>query len=193
MNILLLNGSPHGRLGESMALARLVTDRLPGDTVCLDLYEMVVAPCRDCGACADGGRCPLDAADAMEEVTKGLSWSDVVLMASPLHFTSLSGPLVCCIGRMQRFWNSGGLNGKPRSGGLVVTGGTLYRDMFEPARRVGAAAFATLGIAWRGMAAVGNTDCVRVADNPAAQVQAAALAEALLRDRQPELFLNACR
>lgn len=179
MNILVLNGSPHGDRGDSAALTRMVTGRLPGETVSLFLYGMSLSPCLGCGGCRSTQSCVLDADDDMGTVVEKLRWSDVVLLASPLHFTSLSGPLVCCIGRLQRFWNSGGPGGKPRRGGLVATGGALYREMFEPARRVAAAAFVTLGVEWRGMATAGDTDRVPVAENPDALASADALAAAL--------------
>lgn len=185
MNILVLAGSPHGRNGDSGALARLVLERLAGGTRWLDVYSLAIAPCRGCGACLATGDCVLDAGDDMGVVVAGLRWCDVLLVASPLHFSSLSGPLICCFGRLQRFWKSGGLGGKARRGGLAVAGGSEYGNMFDPARRVAAALFATLGVEWRGMATASGTDRIAAADNPAAREQAAALAAALKTPRSP--------
>lgn len=181
---LVLNGSPNAA-GNGAHLAGLILDALDGPFESVFLYERKIIPCRDCGVCAAGGNCPL--VDDMAQILNTLFRSDVVLLVSPLHFTSLSAPLVAFISRLQPFWQAEKagwsfplLTGQRRRGGLVVTAGSEYPGMFEPARAVGAAAFKTLGIRFDGMVAAASTDQTPAAENSIVVADAKWLAEKML-------------
>ena len=180
---LILNGSPHTD-GNSVFLARMVAAALGGHCRIVHLFGERLEPCRACLACRGGGACPID--DAMPAILDKLAGADFVVMASPLHFTSLTAPLVAFISRLQPFWHArnrgGAVDGRPpgrQSGALVVTGGANYPNMFRPARSVALAAFKSLDIPFAGMLAVPDTDRVPARDNFAAHAEAAALADSL--------------
>lgn len=167
---LVLKGSP-AAAGNSLRLAAEVLDAVGGDRRIIDLYRSPVLPCRACARCADGNDCPL--ADGMAEIMGALAAADVLLIASPLHFTSLSAPLIAFISRLQPFWHARRRGAPPlpprnRQGGLVLTAGSRYPDMFKPARSVAAAAFKSLAIPFVGMATADNTDTLPVVENAAA-------------------------
>lgn len=157
---LVLNGSPRPD-GNTMALARLFLDAMPGEREVVSAYDAAVAACTACGACAGGGPCVIG--DAMPAIGEKIARADIVAVASPLHFTSLTAPLVALISRWQSYWEArraGGdpLGGKRRLGVVIATGGSDYPAMFECARRVAAAGFVTLGIEYCGMLCVSGLD-----------------------------------
>ncbi len=164
---LILNASPH-RDGNVMAMARQFAAGLGGEAEYVHLYDLRIDPCRDCGPCRAGGACPLSAVDDFPGVMARLERADLLVFASPLHFTSLTAPLVAFISRLQAFWPGPPTDGpetlvppapqSPRRGVLLLSGGSEYPRMFEPARAVAAAAFKTLRLAFAGMVAAADTD-----------------------------------
>jgi multimeric flavodoxin WrbA len=111
--------------------------------------------------------------------------ADFLIAASPIHFSSLSAPLIAFFSRLQPFWparrrGEAPLPRRPRQAALAVTGGSDYDGMFDPAHSVAAAAFTVLGIPFAGMAAAGGTDNRPAGDNPEALAAAAALAKRML-------------
>ncbi len=161
--VLVLNASPRPD-GNTMALARLFLACLPGARrETLSAYALAVRPCTACGGCAGGAPCVVR--DGMDRVWEALSRANIVVVASPLHFSSLTAPMVAVISRWQPAWEArragaagGREEGGRRRGVLVATGGGAYPNMFESARRVAAAGFATLGIAFRGVLSAGGLD-----------------------------------
>ncbi|MCC8189019.1 MAG: flavodoxin family protein [Planctomycetes bacterium] len=178
---LLLNGSPHHH-GQTMALAEALHQGLGGDQAVFHLYDLDVRPCRDCGRCREGQPCS-QTDDAMARVLATLAAAPVTIVASPVHFVSLTAPVVAFFSRLQPLWHSRGhharLDGAVRQGALVLTGGSRYRDMFQPARGVTAAVFATLGIHFAGMAVAMDTDHLPVRDNAPALAGARSLGAAM--------------
>lgn len=179
-NIAVFNGSPAPG-GKSMRLAGAVLDALDDGGRIVHLYGASVAPCIDCGHCATHMECIFQ--DDMVEYGARLAAADVVLVVSPLHFVSLTAPVVAFYSRLQPLWQArrrgAGGPSRCRVGGLVLTGGSSYRNMFEPARAVTAAVFNSIGVRFVGMATAADTDTVPIAENVEALAAARKLGEAL--------------
>ena len=174
-----------------MRLARAMLDAIGGRNDVVRLYENQPAPCRDCGGCASGGGCRLD--DAMDGIIPRLAESDLLIAASPIHFSSLSAPLIAFFSRLQPFWLARGrmpLPRRPRQAALAVAGGSHYADMFQSARLAATAAFAVLGISFAGMATVAGTDARPAGDNPEALAAAAELAGRMAAAAASQPFAN---
>jgi multimeric flavodoxin WrbA len=176
---LILKGSPSPTSG-SLALARIMAGILGGKARVVDLYGDQVMPCRGCLLCASGVDCPLN--DSMPEYLLLLAAADYVIVASPLHFSSLTAPVIAFFSRLQPCWQAGrqgreALPPRRRRGALAVTGGGEYPNMFRPARSVAAAAFNSLGIPFAGMVGVANTDIVPAAENAGALEEVGELAK----------------
>ncbi len=179
---LLFNASPNPD-GHSMRLAMAVLAGLPGTCETVHLYGKNITPCLDCGCCSQGVPCPI--ADDMPALVEAMKQADFLLFASPLHFVSLTAPLIALYSRLQPFWHARRANpdltfGTVRAAGLVVTGGSSYTNMFEPARAVTAAVCISLGIPFAGRATAANTDGQPIAENESALAEGAGLAKAML-------------
>ncbi len=177
MNILVVNGSPHPG-GNSARLAAWLLEELRGGAEVVDLYAAGIGACRGCRACGGIDGCVLP--DGMRESFARLARADCLVLASPVHFSSLSGPMVSWISRLQPLW-PGADTARQGVGVLLISGGAEYGGMFEPARKVAAAAFRTLGRNFSGMVSVANTDSGSM-DEPEARRRVRELAEKVKTD-----------
>lgn len=168
MNVVVLNASPHAA-GNTMALARALLRGCRHTR--LDLYDMALAPCRGCGACAGGRPCAI--ADDAPGIIRRLLDADRIVLASPVHFMSLSAPLVALVSRLQAVWQ-GCARPAGRQGALVLTAGSDREQDFGPARSVAAAALNVLGARLACVVQAGGTDALPVCNNTAALTNAAA-------------------
>lgn len=118
MQVVVINGSPRaGGNSDLLCDAFLRGAREAGHQVeKIALRDKAVAPCRACYACFRTGRCVQkdDMADILEKVEK----ADVLVLASPTYFLTMSGQMKVFIDRLLPKWQ--GLGGKDAY--VIVTG-----------------------------------------------------------------------
>ena len=125
MHTLLLHGSPR-RNGDSAALLSALRAQLPGDAMLVSAYHDGIQPCLDCRRCWREPGCALD--DRMQEVYQYLRTCDAVVIASPVYYSELSGPLLSVASRLQTYFTARRFRGeapglRPKHGVLLLTGG----------------------------------------------------------------------
>lgn len=99
-NVLIISSSPR-KNGNS---ERLCQEFMKGaqeaghqvELVCL--RDLDIGYCRACYACSDSGRCCLD--DDMNELAQKVLKADVLVLATPVYFYSMSGQLKVFIDRL---------------------------------------------------------------------------------------------
>ncbi len=112
MKTLILNGSPRPQ-GDTVALIQAFREGLKGEIWQIDAYRMNVSPCVDCRACMRGGGCRIQ--DDMEQIYQAAAEADVLAIASPLYFSTLTGPLLSLCSRFQALYAA-------RRRGIVLPG-----------------------------------------------------------------------
>lgn len=101
-NILILNGSPRVK-GNTAALIRSFTEGAEDaghQVTCFELQKMNIHTCLGCGR---GGKDPVSPCvqkDDMEKIYAAYREADVICLASPLYFWTISGQLKCAIDRL---------------------------------------------------------------------------------------------
>lgn len=120
---LIFNGSPR-KNGDTQALIDAFVSGLDGE------YRIVsaedgIAPCTDCRYCWSHDGCAVR--DAMQEVYAYLADCDAVVLASPVWFSSLSGPALNLGSRLQtyfarRFFRHLPSPLKPKHGVILLAG-----------------------------------------------------------------------
>ena len=100
MKTLIINGSPKIN-GDTSSLIDEFTKHLIGEVRILSCYSHI-SPCRDCRYCWSHSGCSID--DEMQEIYPFLEQCDNVVLASPIWFSSLSGPLLNIASRMQTLY-----------------------------------------------------------------------------------------
>ena len=181
MKTVILNGSPRIH-GDTAALLNELKRNLQGDIVEFSAYRDDIGPCTDCRYCWKNDGCPID--DGMQAVYQALEEADNVVIASPLYFSQLTGPLLGLASRLQRYYaarrfrGERPLAGKARRGALVLVGGGDGNE--RPAMEMAGILFRHVNAKYVGMAFSHNTD-----ERPAAQD-----AEALEKVRELAHVLN---
>jgi multimeric flavodoxin WrbA len=157
VNVLGLSGSP--RLGgntEQVLQEVMRGAREAGaETRVIEVAELEISGCLHCDACSRVGECKIN--DDMRLIYDALSAADRVVIASPLHFMSVTAQLKAAIDRCQCLWaRKYQLNmppiepAKPRKGLFIAAGGRKGQTLFEPARATIKALFAVLDIEYAG-------------------------------------------
>lgn len=125
MKTLILNGSPRER-GDCASLITEMKKELIGEIYEVRAYNDGIAPCIDCRYCFTHDHCAID--DGMGELYAYIAECDNVIIASPVHFSEVSGPLLSLASRFQLFYAARFFRKTPfqiarKKGALIVCGG----------------------------------------------------------------------
>lgn len=99
MKTLVINGSPR-KNGDTAALVNALREALAGEVGELSAFYGNVSPCIDCRACNEQPGCAIH--DGMDAVYA--DDFDVVVVASPLYMSNLTGPLMNVASRLQVYY-----------------------------------------------------------------------------------------
>lgn len=118
MKNLVLFGSANRQNGSTKKMLDLFLEHLGGENYIVDAYEIYysetpISPCKDCRHCWKVKECSIK--DGMDEIYKKLEESDNIIVASPMYFASISGPLKIIIDRFQPYWGSYVRKDKPKN------------------------------------------------------------------------------
>lgn len=125
MHTLVFCGSPHEH-GDTSALICAFLEALGGTHEVVRAYGAGISPCTDCRACWKTPGCAIP--DAMQGVYEKIRAADCVVIASPVYYSALTGPLLSLLSRLQcvyangRFLNHALLAGQ-RLGVVLLAGG----------------------------------------------------------------------
>ena len=124
MKTLIINGSPK-KNGDTAALIDELARHLSGEVRVISCSDDI-SPCIDCRYCWTHEGCAVK--DGMQEIYDYLTDCDNVVLASPVWFSSLSGPAMNLTSHFQtyfasrRFRNSP-VQRKPKKGLILLVGG----------------------------------------------------------------------
>lgn len=100
MRTLIINGSPR-KNGDTAALLNAFVKHLEGEVVTISCFDEI-APCCDCRYCWKHSGCAVN--DKMQEIYPYFESCDNVVIASPIWFSSLSGPTLDITSRFQTYF-----------------------------------------------------------------------------------------
>ncbi len=103
MKTLIFNGSPR-KNGDTASLLSVLTEKLPREVKVIDAYRCRISPCVDCRYCKENSGCAIK--DEMQEIYEYLRDCDNVLIASPVYFSELTGPMLSVGSRLQTYFCS---------------------------------------------------------------------------------------
>ena len=100
MFTLIFDGSPH-KNGDTAALIGAFVKELGGEVERIRAYELQgkIAACVDCRACWKTPGCAIK--DGMQEIYEKIDRADVIVIASPVYYSLLTGPLLSLMSRLQ--------------------------------------------------------------------------------------------
>jgi multimeric flavodoxin WrbA len=147
-----------------MALINEMKKYLQGEVKVVSAFYDNIAPCTDCRDCWKTEGCSIR--DDMQEIYRDLNEFDNVIIASPLYFSELTGPLLSLASRLQtyyaaKFKRKAPVKLKPKYGALIITGGG--DGTTEKAESTARALFRMMNVT-----SIGNIFSLKTDDLPAA-------------------------
>ncbi len=196
-NILVILASP--RKGNSTYAAEKFAKSLKGKKTYVDINRLEIKPCKACDKCGKKLMCVYD--DDAAALIRQVEGSDVVIVASPVFFTGVPGPLKIFIDRNQVKWEEfysteyqvpgtekepnrkpdKGMNlipdtryPIPKTGIIILTAGHNKAKYFRPAESEIRSFFAVNNIKTKLVMKFGNMDEKYAMKKYAAKIKAAA-------------------
>lgn len=132
LKTLILDGSP-AKNGQTQQMIKRFTQNLSGEIKIYRAYEMTVSACIDCKYCFSKPGCSIK--DDMQEIYQDLADADILIIASPMHFGTISAPLFTLATRLQSYWpHKNGLREipdrlSPKFGALLMPTGGKWVNM----------------------------------------------------------------
>lgn len=125
MKTLIFNGSPRQK-GDTAGLLKIFTEHLEGDYKLVNAYRCKISPCVDCRYCWKEEGCCIQ--DEMQEVYAYIQECDHILIASPIYFSELTGPLLSVGSRLQTYFSARRFRktvpiAKKKTGAVLLVGG----------------------------------------------------------------------
>lgn len=112
-----------------------------------------ISHCRDCGLCTDG-QCSID--DAMGQIYEEFSEADLLVLATPIHFSGPSSLVKTVLDRFQPYWYCRDMPHPKAAMALMCAGSDNPR--FDHAAGIFRAFSAMVGMKWLGQLEVSGTD-----------------------------------
>ena len=165
MKVLGLNGSPRRGGNTDIILAELMRGAISqgAETETIILSNLKIAPCTHCDGCLKTGECIIN--DDMQMVYKEMESADRIVIASPLHFMSLTAQMKLAIDRCQAIWaRKYRLKIPPlgdiceRRGMYLGVGGRKVEKLFDAAIEVVRSLFFVLNVTYAGALTFSGVD-----------------------------------
>ncbi len=151
MNTLIINGAVKEN-GECKKLIEMFNKDLNAEVI--DIYKQNLSPCQDCGKCQATGACIID--DNMKDIYEKTINADVIVFASPIYYSSMTGVMMNFLSRYQLFYLSE-KKCKNKKAALLLTGGgaTKRLDLIEHQLKL---VLRIINAKYEGLVAYINTD-----------------------------------
>ncbi len=102
MNTIIINGSAR-KNGYTNTMIDTFKENIVGDVYEVDAYKFDnISPCLDCRFCWKEKACAIK--DNMSEIYDKLENADVVVLASPMYFHTVTGKMKIILDRLQVYW-----------------------------------------------------------------------------------------
>ncbi|QEK11936.1 flavodoxin family protein [Crassaminicella thermophila] len=135
MKALVILGSPRNKMNTDIILNKVI-EGLEHKKVFvekIELKKLNIKPCISCYACAKTGICYIK--DDMQKIYDKFDKADIVVVASPLYFNSVTSITKTMIDRCQVFWSSKYVLNNPsidrykkRMGMFICTAGGVQKE-----------------------------------------------------------------
>lgn len=158
MNVLGIYGSPRKGGNTDQLLDKVLEGARSAGAEVDSLYvrDLSMSGCIECGGCDKTGKCVVE--DDMQGVYPLLEKADVIFLASPIFFYSVTAQLKALIDRVQAIWAKQQLEQTPDEkrmfkrgrGYLIAVGATRGKNLFEGAQMVARYFFDALSMSYEG-------------------------------------------
>jgi multimeric flavodoxin WrbA len=158
IDILVILSSPRTNSNSSFA-ALTLAKKFNKNFKIINVNKINIKPCKSCFYCSKTLKCCLK--DDFEKVLYYLNKAKIIIIASPIYFTGVPGPLKIFIDRNQQQWEkfkTGYFKKIKKSGFIILTSGANISKYFAPAESEIKSFFAVNGIKCKKVFKFGNMD-----------------------------------
>lgn len=158
MKVLGIYGSPRkgGNTDQLLDKALEGARSAGSETKAVYVRDLKMCGCIECGGCDKTGKCVVE--DEMQTVYPLLEEADVIFLASPIFFYSVTAQVKALIDRSQANWSKQQLEQPPEEkkrfkrgrGYLITVGATRGKNLFEGAQLVARYFFDALNMSYDG-------------------------------------------
>lgn len=125
MRMLIFNGSAR-KNGDTQSLIEELTRQLEGEVRIVNAHDCNVRACIDCRRCWEKPECSIQ--DDWQQIDPYLRSCDNVVIASPVYFCEITGPVLSTLSRLQLYWAARNFRHEklidtPKRGGMILVGG----------------------------------------------------------------------
>lgn len=188
MKTLVFFGSPR-RQGNTRKLVDACMESFKGEVLTVDCCSGRISACTDCRWCRRHAGCSIH--DDMDAIYPWVEEADAVIIASPVHMGTLSGPLLSVLSRLQTYWSSKFIRTenkvvpRKKAGALLLTAGSTDPGMENSSIYAASFAFKLMNAEPLGTVLAMDTDHITVGKNKAVLASVRLLGEevALWRER----------
>lgn len=111
--------------GHTKAMLNIFLQDLKGEVEIIDAYRTPVEPCKDCRYCWHKRGCATK--DGMQEIYKKVDEADNIVLAAPMYFHNVPGPMKVMLDRFQVYWAGTVRKDRPekyiKKGVILMVGG----------------------------------------------------------------------
>lgn len=151
MKVLGISGSPRIKGNTDILLDHVLkgANSKGADTEKIVLDKLKFSPCQECENLKDDGTCIVK--DDMQDVYKKIKEADVLILASPIFFGSLSAQAKMMVDRFQCLWRAKyilkkDIAFKKIKGAFISVEGSDRKDFFNNAKSIVKNLFATINV-----------------------------------------------
>lgn len=101
MKTLIFNGSAR-KNGDTQSLIEELVRQLEGEILIVDAHDVDVKACMDCRYCWEHSECCVK--DDWQEIDAYILGRVNIVIASPVYFCEITGPLLSLLSRLQVYW-----------------------------------------------------------------------------------------
>ena len=157
MKVIGIAGSPRRGGNTDLLLAKVMRGAASkgAEVKTIILNDLKITPCQHCDACLKEGKCRIQ--DNMQKVYSELEQADIIVLASPIQFMSVTAQMKAMIDRCQALWVRKYVlkvpplgNRRERKGFFISVGGRKVANLFEPALATVKTLFRTLDVTYAG-------------------------------------------
>lgn len=155
MKVLGINGSPRINGNTDLLLDKVLegAESKGAETEKITLNKLKFSPCQECENIGDSGECIIH--DDMHEVYKKIKDADILVLASPIFFGSLSAQTKMMIDRFQCIWHlkymlNKDTGYKRKKAVFISVEGSNRDDFFENAKSIARNLFTTINADYEG-------------------------------------------
>ena len=125
MRTLIFNGSAR-KNGDTQSLIEELPRQLEGEVRIVNAHDCNVRACIDCRHCWEKPECSIQ--DGWQQIDPYLRSCDNVVIASPVYFCEITGPVLSTLSRLQLYWAARNFRHEklidtPKRGGMILVGG----------------------------------------------------------------------